>query len=94
MNTFTKGPWLVSHRDSESYVFTLENDTNPVAHVYCVYGNDREANARLIAAAPDLLKALIDVIPDLERFVSKQGPGPDKRLERAKTALNKAGVTL
>ena len=49
-----------------------------------------EANARLIAAAPELLAALVDCIPDLERFVSTQGPGPDRRLEVARAAIARA----
>lgn len=58
MSKHTKGPWLITMRDTENYVHTLENDTNPVAHVFSVYGGDREANTRLVAAAPDMYEIL------------------------------------
>lgn len=48
------------------------------------------ANAALIAAAPDLLAALVDVLPDLEHYVSTHGPGPDRRLDAARAAIAKA----
>lgn len=48
------------------------------------------ANARLIAAAPDLLEALKSCLPDLAHYVSKHGPGPDKRLDAARAAIAKA----
>ena len=49
-----------------------------------------EANARLIAAAPELLEALEAVLPDLEHYVATHGPGPDKRLAIARAAIAKA----
>ena len=49
-----------------------------------------EANALLIASAPDLLAALELCLPDLEHYVSTHGPGPDKRLLAAKAAIAKA----
>ena len=48
------------------------------------------ANARLIAAAPELLEALEAVLPDLEHYVATHGPGPDKRLAAARAAIAKA----
>ena len=49
-----------------------------------------EANARLIAAAPELISALEAVLPDLEHYVATHGPGPDKRLALARAAIEKA----
>ena len=46
--------------------------------------------ARLIAAAPDLLAALETVLPDLQHYVSMHGPGPDRRLEQARGAIERA----
>lgn len=37
-----------------------------------------------------LLNAFEAIIPDLERFVSRQGPGPDVRLAEAKAAIAEA----
>jgi hypothetical protein len=42
------------------------------------------ANARLIAAAPDLLEALKDVLPELESI------GPLEKFERARAAIARA----
>lgn len=57
-----------------------------------------EANARLIAAAPDMLKALIDAIPALKQAHSLTRGGPMKsaalaRLNAARDAITKAGST-
>lgn len=41
-------------------------------------------------AAPDLLEALEEVLPDLQHYVATHGPGPDKRLTRAVVAIAKA----
>lgn len=49
-----------------------------------------KANAHLIAAAPELLGALKDVVGDLKLFVSRQGPGPNKRLAACLAAIAKA----
>ena len=61
----------------------------PVATVYHFDG-ELAANARLIAAAPELLEALEAVLPDLEHYVATHGPGPDKRLAAARAAIAKA----
>jgi len=42
-------------------------------------------------AAPDLLKALQNCLPDLQHYASTHGPGPDKRLEAARAAIAEAG---
>lgn len=49
-----------------------------------------EADARLIAAAPDLLAALRDCMADLEHYASTHGPGPDGRLAKARAAVRAA----
>lgn len=49
-----------------------------------------EANARLIASAPELLEALDACLPDLEHYVATHGPGPEKRLALARAAIAKA----
>jgi hypothetical protein len=77
----TPGPWRrEKYRDSENYSLTIVAD-NPygdkwgtwaVAHAHGWGGDDHhqsEANARLIAAAPDLLEALLVAL----RFVEDDG---------------------
>lgn len=64
MSGYTKGPWVVGSRHTEGGVYT--NDGVLVANTHGSYRNyDREvqiaeqdANARLVAAAPDMLAAL------------------------------------
>lgn len=47
-------------------------------------------HAPMIEALPELLVAAEDVIADLQLFVSKQGPGPDRRLAALIVAIAKA----
>lgn len=49
--------------------------------------SETDGNARLIENAPCMYSVLKEVIADLELFCSRQGPGPDKRLENLKTIL-------
>lgn len=54
MSEYTKGPW---EKNGVNGVHKRVSDH----YAYCIAttdGDDREANARLIAAAPDLLEAL------------------------------------
>ncbi len=53
MSKHTPGPWTVNYR-RVTPVAGKQDGTDDVCHVY----GDNEANARLIAAAPQLLAAL------------------------------------
>jgi hypothetical protein len=55
----TPGPWVIGKRDHDVVMV----DTASGTAICDVYGesDDRPANARLIAAAPDLLAALEDI---------------------------------
>ena len=57
MSKHTPGPWAVE-RDAEGRLHVVEGDFLDVAEVGYLSGPDPEANARLIAAAPELLEAL------------------------------------
>ncbi len=64
MNKHTKGPWLVTGEDND-FIYALgPNGCNKFWFSVCSAGPDKinseekAANARLIAAAPDLLEAL------------------------------------
>ena len=48
------------------------------------------ADARLLTAAPELLAALEECLPDLQHYVDTHGPGPDRRLTNAQAAIAKA----
>ena len=93
--THTPGPWFVSMKpdwdedggmgpavyDCDGGVFAVVDDEpETIARPFC------EADARLIAAAPELLEAL-------ERLVEAAGPQmiePDLALEFARTVIRKA----
>lgn len=68
MSAHTAGPWFVgskftvgphSHDDDQTFGMVI-----PVADVY---GSNREADARLIASAPNLLEAMLMVVHGLKR---------------------------
>ena len=55
MSKFTAGPWAVDGKGSQAIV--RANDLRIVSIRHRLDGDEHEANARLIAAAPDLLEA-------------------------------------
>ena len=95
MMTHTPGPWFVSMKpdwdedgwmgvgvyDCDGGVYAVVDDEpETIARPFC------EADARLIAAAPEMLEAL-------ERLVEAAGPQmvePDLALEFARTVIRKA----
>lgn len=96
MSTHTPGPWSVeidhltqvhefirAYQEGEMFdIASLSDDTK-----------DIEANARLIAAAPDLLAALDDLLSYLEGY-DHDYPEAAPKFDRARAAIAKAqGVT-
>lgn len=55
----TPGPWIID-QTGDFFVINTIDDT-PICDLYTHSDNAQEANARLIAAAPKLLKALEDL---------------------------------
>lgn len=96
----TKGPWVVvPYGDGDSLVVCSDEEGNwRIAFMATTAGSREErieirANARLIAAAPDLLEALEDLLSSLEitwrnGFVAVEDVA--KEIENARTALAKA----
>lgn len=69
MNTKTKhtpGPWVVMNGSLD--VWNAEKTRRITAHPWVDKDDESEANARLIAAAPDLLTALEIALPYVESF--------------------------
>lgn len=60
MSEHTKGTWIVD--SAIPYLVNREEDNRRIAYIA---PNDQQANAHLIAAAPDLLEALIEVAASL-----------------------------
>ena len=72
----TPGPWAQSHRETKGGMYSTEVYNEASLETIAVLswykkpkdengsiGNYRAENAALIAAAPDLLKALVDILP-------------------------------
>ena len=78
-NTHTPGPWHIIHEPTlNTYHIRVEDlDAAPVASLFYSSGGSRpqlsreliDANARLIAAAPDLLAACERMVRDQDRPV-------------------------
>ena len=84
----TPGPWELREGDDEAFgpaIYSAgAHDMDPLATVSRVSRRDAEADARLIAAAPDLLAALEDVVQMYQ-------PAFDPPfIERARAAIAKA----
>lgn len=73
--SYTKGPWHVAHDD---------HVINEEGIVIAMVGE--EANAHLIAAAPDLVEALQGLMQHMPDY-------PDASWQNALEALRKAGVS-
>ena len=78
----TPGPWTIQHRHSPRVY--LINDRHDHAIGEVVYSDTRNPlDAQLIAAAPDLLRALVDLLDD-------QRDASLPVLDRARAAVYKA----
>lgn len=55
----TPAPWEVNNLEEAETVFYIGGQSGSIASAWNKGGGEGEANARLIAAAPDLLEALI-----------------------------------
>jgi hypothetical protein len=95
MNKHTPGPWYVA-LDSDDDLFVSSDDGKTI----CEIANSRDFinsaiegrnNARLIAAAPDLLAALEEVTRCLAWHERQHGVGMDRKaIEDARAAIVQA----
>lgn len=92
----TPGPWAFAEGDADrnamSDVTKADDPEFRIAYVICDARNKlaREqdiANARLIAAAPDLLAALVNIA---EAFDANDSHGIREEIERSRIAITKA----
>ena len=91
MSDYTPGPWHAGGTTVWGGPVTSARMT--VADTACcgsLTRDEDEANAVLIAAAPELLKALVDCMADLDHYANTHGPGPDKRRDAAIAAIARA----
>ena len=97
----TPGPWRVEDwqypQTGREHVSVIQNDKDAVAEVLDLWSMDfraeeKAANARLIAAAPELLESLRLMVDMFERHIDGR-PGPDDaatRWDSARAAIAKA----
>lgn len=111
MSKYTPGPWIYDAHDGAFYIFTAANlemvaDADPddigIARMRGVgrgvEDHEQEANARLIAAAPELLDSLIEITPPVppedapchRGMVSQLECGHCQRIMRAHARIKKA----
>lgn len=84
MSKQTKKPWEIEKTSFEEY-WRPDNHYN----VGPAYGITKIEDARLIAAAPDLLEALINLEAMTERYRQSGAPIPDAQ-KSARAAIAKA----
>lgn len=84
-DTHTAGPW----RANENTVKDLDGRTLGFSAASEVGVEASEANARLMAAAPDLLAALKDALSAVEYYDEHEGA--EETLKAVRAALSKAG---
>ena len=97
--THTPGPWLIA----DTTVYSLQSDGHVLvnrfsAHVQTGVGRDAqrtplaelEANARLMAAAPDLLAALQGLMQFVPAAILTAGPGRLSAWMDARAAIARA----
>lgn len=83
----TKGEWTTANVNGIS---VWSKDNQMICNVLNTNKNEKEANAKLIAAAPDLLEALVNICKKVE-FCSLDNKSTFKdEYKKAINAINKA----
>lgn len=104
MSKYTKGPWVLDEFSDEQWDICIEREedflvicemTSAIESSTTKLTAEDKANARLIAAAPELLEALQQAVGSLEWAASVIGDIPPKcdyieRIEEAKAIIAKA----
>ena len=73
MSDHTQGPWKISRNSGNGLTYIVEASTGkPIARTIETQGKANEFNTRMIAAAPDLLDAVIYAIDSREDTTSIQ----------------------
>jgi hypothetical protein len=84
----TPGPWKIDRQDDE--VVMVDASSGPaICDVYGDHNGERDANARLIAAAPDLYSALVELL-DASNIAELPLREESERLDRAEDAARAA----
>ena len=84
----TPGPWVIGGNEGNK----LSVNSDPYFVALVDEGNSQEANARLIASAPELLSALQHLVEVYDREDGKQWTTASKKaaIAEARAAIDKA----
>ena len=91
----TPGPWAYRPSNSGHFIAGAGANSGYLAEVrHCRTNQDVKADARLIAAAPELLEALTDAVIDFDNWAAHEDNYPHEHLvvwaEKARAAIAKA----
>jgi hypothetical protein len=94
MTTYTTGPWsykpLPGDTQGQNRVYWVDANGSPIADVFNT-GKSAKYNAALIAAAPDLLEALIALVDQTwEQFPHFESERGQENIAQALAAIEKA----
>lgn len=103
LDKFTSGPWQMADYEHawDEIIGNIDGDCDDERGITCTYTriceiqddgpiSEQQANARLIAAAPELLAALLDVLGWIPNGGAWHTDAPMKSIARAREALRKA----
>jgi len=91
MNKFSIAPWKTAHSYSHEYIRDIKDAQGEIIAQVCDLEKESDestANARLMAAAPDLLKALIDLLEEADLAEVDEYTAP--KVEAARAAISRA----
>ena len=92
MSTYTSGPWSLAgpyaQPGSEFHVLYVDGPTNGAVASVHMHHECGQANANLIAAAPDLLAALDDILD--YRGGANNALEDEHVMDRARAAISRA----
>ena len=94
MTTNTPGPWIYRQlpvdNKNPNRIYTVDANGSLIADIFNT-GETAEYNAALMAAAPDLLEALIDLLGHaMEQYPHFGSPRGQEEIARGRAALEKA----
>lgn len=95
MNKHTPGPWIAAPAQwnhGETVIVQSELTAEVIAHIEGQAFPCADANAHLIAAAPDLLAALQLAIADLQLISDESAGSHGRTIDKGLAAIAKAGV--
>lgn len=92
MSGFTPGPWVIE-KAADAYCIASVGNLVIMPSSGKVKHDNTEADARLIAAAPDLLEALEMIVAEADSYTARTGKPVYNWLDQARAAIAKARGT-